>query len=189
MTQKIIDLGQLPSGIGGDTSRSANVKCNENFTELYKNQHGLKVAVDGKAGRGNNTDIASLSGLTTALSIKQGGTGAKNPADACRNIGALGSGIANNSFGTVLQNGDMPSMAWIEASNKQYRGPLTIHNDGNDHASCVITFHRVKQAAYFFGIDVDNQLKVGGWSMGTVAHRIYHEGNTTRAADGTLKAI
>jgi hypothetical protein len=39
-------------------------------------------------------------------------------------------------------------------------------------------FHIPGQFAAFFGVDnLDNQWKVGGWSMGGVAHRIYHEGN------------
>lgn len=67
MAQKLINLGEMPNGIGGDTNRSANVKCNENFTELY----------EGKAASGINRDITELAGLTTTLSLQQGGTGVK----------------------------------------------------------------------------------------------------------------
>ncbi len=77
MTQKIIDLGQLPDGVGGDTNRSANVKCNENFMELYET----------RALNGANSDITSLSGLTTALRIEQGGTGGTTPASAREGLG------------------------------------------------------------------------------------------------------
>lgn len=41
-----------------------------------------KTALDLYAKKGSNSDITSLSGLTTALSVAQGGTGGKNPADA-----------------------------------------------------------------------------------------------------------
>lgn len=35
MAKKIIELGVVPDGVGGDSSRTAMVKINENFTELY----------------------------------------------------------------------------------------------------------------------------------------------------------
>lgn len=177
MTQKIINLGQLPNGTGGDTNRSANVKCNENFTELYGKM----------AEKGANKDITALSGLTTALSISQGGTGAKQAADACRNIGALALNIHNRSTGTVLENVALAAIAHINP-DRRVHGPLTLTNGGNKNACCVFTFHRVGDFACFFGLDTDNQLKVGGWSMGA-AHRIYHEGNTIKTSDGTLKAL
>lgn len=50
----------------------------------------------GAAGRGANGDITSLTGLTTALSVAQGGTGGKTPAEAksVLGIGDLGVGQA-----------------------------------------------------------------------------------------------
>lgn len=42
---------------------------------------------EGKAASGANSDITSLSALTTALSVAQGGTGSKNPSDARSALG------------------------------------------------------------------------------------------------------
>jgi len=219
MTQQIIELGEMPSGIGGDTNRSANVKCNENFTELYDTMAakgdnsditslsglttplsveqggtGATTAEDaraslGSAQNGRNVDISELAGLVQPLSVSQGGTGSKIGVDACRALGALALGVASESYSTILQNGAMPAIQFISDTSNRERGPLTLMNASNRSASCVITFHRVGDFACYFGLDTDNQLKVGGWSMGKVAHRIYHEGNTARSADGTLKAI
>lgn len=52
--------------------------------------NGVAVTVPGQkslAKKGANSDITSLSGLTTALSIAQGGTGAKTAADAATALG------------------------------------------------------------------------------------------------------
>lgn len=51
--------------------------------------NGISTALDNKASKGPNSDITSLRGLTTALSISQGGTGEKNAAGARKSLGAL----------------------------------------------------------------------------------------------------
>jgi hypothetical protein len=40
-----------------------------------------------------------------------------------------------------------------------------------------MTFHRSGSYAVRFGLDTDNQLKVGGWSLGNVSYALYHTGN------------
>jgi hypothetical protein len=52
------------------------------------------------AAAGANTDISSLSGLTTALSVGQGGTGATNPQTARANLGAAAAG-ANSDITAI----------------------------------------------------------------------------------------
>jgi hypothetical protein len=42
-----------------------------------------------------------------------------------------------------------------------------------------MTFHRPGSYAIRFGLDTDNVLKVGGWSLGNVAYTIWHSGNFT----------
>ncbi|QEY65809.1 tail fiber protein [Metapseudomonas lalkuanensis] len=41
-----------------------------------------------------------------------------------------------------------------------------------------MAFHRVGNYALFLGLDVDNKLKIGGWSMGARAYELVHEGNS-----------
>lgn len=50
--------------------------------------NSITTSIGTKAAKGANTDITSLAGLTTALSIAQGGTGAKTAAAACTALGA-----------------------------------------------------------------------------------------------------
>ncbi|HFK5631850.1 tail fiber domain-containing protein [Enterobacter roggenkampii] len=51
--------------------------------------NSITTSLSGKAAKGANNDITSLSGLTTALSLEQGGTGSTTSADALNKLGAL----------------------------------------------------------------------------------------------------
>lgn len=55
------------------------------------------------------------------------------------------------------------------------RGAIEVQAAGAGAA--FMAFHRPGAHAAFFGLDTDNQWKVGGWSMGEVAYRLWHEGN------------
>jgi len=74
------------------------------------------TALGGKAASGANSDITSLSGLTTALSIGQGGTGATTQQAALDAIaGAVTSGDYIRCNGThcsvaAIQAGDVPTL-------------------------------------------------------------------------------
>lgn len=56
-------------------------------------------------------------------------------------------------------------------------GALWCLNDTPANAGAFLTFHRAGIFACYFGLDYDNQLKVGGWSMGNNAYRIWTEQN------------
>lgn len=55
MARQEINLGTQPTGVGGDTARSANVKVNANFLEVYSALNGLGTA-SAKNVQVNKTD-------------------------------------------------------------------------------------------------------------------------------------
>lgn len=55
---------------------------------------------------------------------------------------------------------------------------LFATGSGGTASASAITFHRSAAHAVQFGLDTDNKIKIGGYSMGTVAHEVLHAGNT-----------
>ncbi len=101
------------------------------------------------------TDISALeSGATGKLSLSGG-----------QMTGRLE--LAN---GTVTGNSGM-------ATSTGGLGEIEAQNNGTGAA--MMAFHRSGAFAAYLGLDTDNQWKVGGWSMGAVAHKIRHDGNMT----------
>ncbi|WP_320741488.1 phage tail protein [Enterobacter sp. 166D1] len=56
------------------------------WNSITSSLNSITTALSDKAAKGANNDITSLSGLTTALSVAQGGTGAKTSFDAATNL-------------------------------------------------------------------------------------------------------
>lgn len=72
------------------------------------------AAVGNKASKGANNDITSLLGLTTALSVGQGGTGVTTIAALLSALNAAGNYSRANLLGTVSQSAGVPTGAVIE---------------------------------------------------------------------------
>jgi hypothetical protein len=83
----------------------------------------------------------------------------------------------NDTTGLNFNSGAPPSIASINSSGNSANVALTIGNGNNNSASAVVCFYRGGAYAGFFGLDTDNNLKWGGYSMGNVSYRIWHEGN------------
>ena len=49
----------------------------------------------------------------------------------------------------------------------------------SQNGAAMLTFHRPGLHAVNFGLDIDNKLKVGGYSLNNTSYMIFHEGNLT----------
>jgi len=158
-----------------------------------------------RARGGANSDITSLTGLTTALSVAQGGTGGNSQATARTGLGLGSAATANvgTAAGNVMAVG---AGGWLGAStidngnanNAKTTGLYSLSNATNAPYTAVqllssdwggdarwqsqLALGISQNKAYFRSIMKDQ-------SAATTWAEIYHTGNTTRAADGTLKAI
>ncbi|MCM7631337.1 phage tail protein [Enterobacter bugandensis] len=111
-------------------------------TDVTITINGVAVTVPGQkslAKKGANSDITSLSGLTTALSISQGGTGDKTAAGARTNLG-LGSSATKNvgsNTGDVVTSGStqplykttLPAVGYNDLGDYGYKATSTLPSD------------------------------------------------------------
>lgn len=146
------------------------------------------ITRNGDRGDSGGTPTAQqIRDAVGTLGLANGGTGATTAAAARTNLGAMAANVpvvlkgqANVAAGTTFASGLFPSIASSTVENWD-TVPLIISNDANDFASAVVQFVRKGKYAAFFGLDVDNKWKVGGWSMGNNAYEIFHQGNFTPA--------
>ncbi|CAM6516628.1 phage tail protein [Enterobacter cloacae] len=183
-------------------------------TDVTITINGVAVTVPGQkslAKKGANSDITSLSGLTTALSISQGGTGAKNAADARTNLG-LGSSATRDAYsasGKMLSEGDFGVGLLLSSSNAKPINPGSSAQPGPtgfgfwSAADNVGAFPGQWQSIIQMGVGgaTYSQMAFTCLNNTRAAIRVsngsgsftgwaefYTTSNTTKASDGTLKA-
>ncbi|ENI1055693.1 tail fiber domain-containing protein [Serratia marcescens] len=96
--------------------------------------NSITAALENKAGKGVNNDITQLKALSTAITVAQGGTGAKDAAGARANLG-LGSSATRNvgsTAGTVADGDDARLNTVGGKSGGQLTGGLGVLNGVNN---------------------------------------------------------
>lgn len=173
--------------------------------------NGVAVTVPGQkslAKKGANSDITSLSGLTTALSISQGGTGATTAAGARTNLG-LGSAATipaiNSNIGTSTSNtNQVPTLNALglgyarhidDFSNTQMLGfgrytASTVNSPGGNGVGLQLQYDGSNSTTWFVwdsygGAYIQTRHEPGAQYLWK---KVYTEANTTKSSDGTLKA-
>ena len=148
---------------------------------------GMNTNGDMTANRGNNTGIYYFTNsgtrylyfngggfdlvggqlaINSAIAWNAGNDGAGSGLDADMLDGLDSTAFVRTSGGTltgaVFRFGNVENASM--ATRPQGETPLTAYGNGTGPA--IMTFHRPGAHAAFFGIDTDNRLKYGGWSVG-----------------------
>jgi len=161
MARSVINLGVAPTGQGGDTFRTASQKNNDNSAELYARQALLGTA-------SNATLTVGTSDITSGRVLK---------------VGDYGFGVMPvfNDYGLDV----LTSFGYCYINNG-YSAP-TGHRFGWLFSLPASDSYVIQEFRSQTDGSVHTRAKLSGvwqaWRM------TYNTGNTTRAADGTLKAI
>ncbi|XVJ46788.1 hypothetical protein ACDZ94_20005 [Pseudomonas sp. UBT] len=166
MARQEINLGTAPTGSGGDTTRSTGVKINAMMTELYARNAQLGSASNANIGTAPGQVMAvgtsGLSGLPTAAPTV---TNLYNMTGRTFEMGQYFPVNGSNAPGAVSPYG---LALGIQGQNAEWRHMLQFTTEGD-----------------IYDVSITNPSQGGQWKVA----KLYTTLNTTRAADGTLKAI
>jgi hypothetical protein len=178
-------------------------------TDVTITINGVAVTVPGQkslAKKGANSDITSLSGLTTALSIDQGGTGAKTAGSARSNLGLGAATVdvqsaSDSTTGRAMLNGAFglggQSLSYVIDDAASHSMPGGMYNIANGYMPQIgittdFTYLTIQRGLRPTRILQAYNLRRTFFSYSNGSTWTYHEayttGNTTKASDGTLKA-
>lgn len=113
--------------------------------------NSITTDLSGKATKGANSDITSLSGLTTALSVTQGGTGATTEEDARTNLGleyGTTAGTVAEGNDARLNTVDGKSTGTINGVQLTLNGNLNDSYGGNLTSRLVVTGKPTRTASF-----------------------------------------
>ncbi|EIP0536780.1 phage tail protein [Escherichia coli] len=161
-------------------------------------------AIGGLARKGANSDITELKGLSTALSIDQGGTGAKTKEAARTNLG-LGSSATRDAYstsGSMLAVGDFgvgsDGMNRIHQDARVgagfYRSLMSLGGIGDNVSLIEVPYDANTMYQLIIPTILATNPKLYLRTLCSTATyngqivEFYSTGNTTKASDGTLKA-
>ena len=134
----------------------ASISANQSITVTINGTSVTIPAIGGLARKGANSDITELKGLTTPLSLKQGGLGANNAADALANLGLVetvnlaAAAVAKADLETELRASAYIKDASRHAVERASGGRQTVLYDdlGNPSVMNIIPIFRYEDLGY-----------------------------------------
>ncbi len=174
MTYQVINLGAAPTGAGGDTSRSANVKVNENFSNKDHAASRMVGSVNG-----NLVEAKSELSYSSKSPASTGGIGGSGLMSSQAPRGKHGAG---DDVGYDVVNGfySQPSGS-LDAPTNHSSGDTAIVASWGSTFSGKLFFSGNRNAGSLFFRFIRNGVHLG-WN------EVYHAANTTKDANGFLKA-
>jgi hypothetical protein len=179
-------LGFTPVQQGTGTGQNANV-----VKIGWSSASGqIRVQVDttdfGATWPININGVATTATLA-ADSNKLGGFLPADYRDASKLTGALADArLSNNvpfkNVSNTFTAGQVNSGVVGNKTIANYVGYADLQIQGSSGGAALMSFHRPGAFAAYLGLDTDNKLKFGGWSVGAVGYEIVHTGNIATLA-------
>ena len=148
------------------------------------------VGVAGATGSTGSTGVGGLTGAT-GIAGATGNTGMTGVgvAGAAGNTGVTGAQGNTGVTGATGATGVLPTTGSVGTIAAGPGGSFYEQKSVSGTADAAyMAYHKPLNFAALFGIDTDNQWKLGGWSMGAVSYKILAEHNSFTLFAGGMNA-
>ncbi|WP_178083595.1 hypothetical protein [Pseudomonas sp. DY-1] len=180
----LVALGKLQAQVNGKQNALGYTPVQQgtgagqlgNSVKIGWSASGLLLTVD-STDFANNWPISVSKNAATATKLAASVTINGVAFDGSANITVADSTKLPLAGGTLTGNVFAPSTGVIGDSTS-HKGTLQVFGNGTNGAFLVL--HRNGIHASYFGVDTDNKLKWGGWSLGNNAYEIWHAQNTPK---------
>ncbi|RUX09545.1 hypothetical protein EOA27_24375 [Mesorhizobium sp. M2A.F.Ca.ET.037.01.1.1] len=189
-------IGAAPAALDTIAELAAALQNNPDIITQILTSVGLKAPLASPALTGvptaptaapgtNTTQVATTGFVKAAIDVVLGGVSAAF--DTLSEIAAALATKANLAGGNAFTGAQSfaSGTAGIIGQNGSGAGAglsIATPNPATG-AAAFISLNRTGAYAVNFGLDTDNKLKVGGWSMGAAAYEIVHMGNVATLLD------
>lgn len=168
-TQGVVELATSPETLAGaDTQRAVTPKgFGDALGQTLNFRFGINNASiwhPGNDGSGSGLDADLLDGLDSSYFVNIPARLGYTPLNKA----------GDTATGRLIFNGNITANNGIATATTNL-GEYEVR--GNGTGAAMLAFHRPGSQAVYFGLDTDNSLKVGGWSLGAVSYRLWHAGN------------
>lgn len=193
-SRRNITDAQIPSLIARDSEVDAAIAAHEAKSDPHPNYVNLTADQTIRGSKAFSSTMTTSGQLIANEVNGSAELGSKTAANTPY-VDFNSSGLNNDYDARIISTGGSatPGQAYLYAYCKQFiacqtdsSGPIAqttgsalearAGGSGAGAGAAILSFHRPGNYACYLGLDTDNQIKVGGWSMGAVAYRIAHEG-------------
>lgn len=174
------DVVFRPSGLYdvADTATWAN-RPTAGWTRIFHITHSNVAGFASQIAFGN-FDVQG----TNRMFIRTASAGVWTAWMECWHSGNFNPNLKLSTTGGIINSANQKTISATTAA-----GQLIIQQEGEVSSCSAITFQRVGTYGVNFGLDTDNKLKVGGYTMGNVSYEIWHGGNFDPASKVTVDWI
>lgn len=192
--------GNVTGNLFGNATTATNANSATNATSANTANSAAAVPWTGVIGRPtglsqftNDVGYITTAGAASASGLTGTTMAANVTASSLTSLGALssltsGAATFNSTAtfaGVVSSNSqffsNLPTTSVI-ATASALTGGIVVQSNGAVGSAAYMSFHRPGAYAVHFGLDTDNVIKIGGYSMGAASYPLVHAGNVAAYA-------